>query len=261
MSRTKHGKHKTEKAAPSASEDTSTILRETNAVVALSALYQGEKIDASSVFNTAMAMMGIAVAYLVAATPFVGTLSRDPLAWLFLAILPLPLWLVIAFHSLVTLNAMSHGISVRIVEDALFYLSEVEVVPIPTDRNLVGSAAGDRIMDITQSSPVHKLTTKVVYGGVVFLALGFSVYALLAEYHADQNHRFVISLPAFWVAIAVYSFLLLMVGRSWFVGFRRIHAGRDECRSYEVHWQTLTNDKRRMLGLPEIDYRRKSVVG
>jgi hypothetical protein len=53
-------------------------------VTALAALYQGEKTDASYVFNTAMVMMGVAVAYLVGAIPFVGNLSQGPFAWLFL---------------------------------------------------------------------------------------------------------------------------------------------------------------------------------
>ena len=39
--------------------------KENDPVIALAALYQGEKTDASYVFNTAMVMMGVAVAYLV----------------------------------------------------------------------------------------------------------------------------------------------------------------------------------------------------
>ena len=145
-------------------------------IAALAALYQGEKTDASYLFNTAMAMMGIAVSYVVGAIAFLGTPSRGPMPWLFLLLLPIPLWLIVAFHSLMTLNAMSHGISVRIIEDALFDASELGV-----DRGLVGSAAGDKIMDITQEKVVHKVTTFVVYAGVAGLVIGFTVYALYAS--------------------------------------------------------------------------------
>src|SRR5205814_8417463 len=102
-------------------------------LAALAALYQGEKTDASYVFNTAMVMMGVAVAYLVGAVPFVGSLGHTPIGWLFLLLLPVPLWLIAAFHSLMTLNAMSHGISVRIIEDALFEASKLQA-----NRELVG---------------------------------------------------------------------------------------------------------------------------
>ncbi len=41
-------------------------------VAALGALYQGEKTDASAIFNTAMAMMGVGVAYLVGCVSALG---------------------------------------------------------------------------------------------------------------------------------------------------------------------------------------------
>jgi len=185
-------------------------------VIALAALYQGEKTDASYVFNTAMVMMGVAVAYLIGAIPFVGNLSHGPFAWLFLVLLPFPLWLIIAFHSLMTINAMSHGISVRIIEDALFEASELQV-----DRDLVGSAAGDKIMDITQAKAAHIITTVVVYGGVALLVIGFTCYALLSA-------NGLVHTEGIWIAVAIATYFLLfvMVALSWIEGFRIIGKGR-----------------------------------
>jgi hypothetical protein len=186
-------------------------------IAALAALYQGEKTDASYLFNTAMAMMGIAVSYVVGAIAFLGNPSRGPMPWLFLLLLPIPLWLIVAFHSLMTLNAMSHGISVRIIEDALFDASELRV-----DRGLVGSAAGDKIMDITQEKVVHKVTTFVVYAGVAGLVIGFTVYALYSAQGIVKD-------DLVWIlAIGAYSLLLIMVAASWIVGVRMINKGRKE---------------------------------
>lgn len=183
-------------------------------VAALAALYQGEKTDASYVFNTAMAMMGIAVAYLVFALPFVGNLSRDR-QWLFLLLIPTPLWLIAAFHSLMTLNAMSHGISVRIIEDALFEASRLQV-----KRDLVGSAAGDKIMDITQAKAAHIVTIVVVYAGVAFLVIGFTAYALYSA-------KGLVPTRGIWIStIVTYSLLLIMVALSWIVGILIINKGR-----------------------------------
>jgi len=193
-------------------------------ITALAALYQGEKTDASYVFNTAMVMMGVAVAYLIGAIPFVGNLGRGPIDWLFLLLLPVPLWLVVAFHSLMTLNAMSHGISVRIIEDALFDASGLPI----GGRDLVGSAAGDRIMDITQAKFAHKLTTVVVYGGVALLVIAFTAYSLYSANAVIKGDVALAQTPAVEVAIATYTLLLIIVALSWIQGFRVINRGRGE---------------------------------
>jgi hypothetical protein len=204
--------------------ETTIAKKDNDRVTALAALYQGEKTDASYVFNTAMAMMGVAVAYIVGTITFVVNTNNELYYGLFLLLLPIPLWLVAAYHSLMTLNAMSHGISVRIIEDALFDESELRV-----KRDLVGSAAGDKIMDITQAKAVHILTTVIVYGGVAILVVGYTIYAL-------HSAKVIISnTPAllYWrdvkvVAIAksTYSLLAIMVMASWLVGFKMIKEGR-----------------------------------
>jgi len=192
-------------------------------ISALAALYQGEKTDAAVIFNTAMAMMGVAVAYLVGAIPFVRKISDGPIPGPFLLLLPIPLWLIVAFHSLITLNAMSHGISVKIIEDALFRASGLGA---KVKRDMVGSAAGDKIMDITQAKIAHKLTTLFVYGGVALLVCLFTGYSLYSAKGSVPSR-------VIWVATAVYLLILLMVGTSWIVGIRMISKGRDEIPAEE----------------------------
>jgi hypothetical protein len=206
--------------------ETAVVQKGNDRIAALAALYQGEKTDASYVFNTAMAMMGVAVAYLIGAIPFVGSLRHGPIGWLFVLLLPVPLWLVVAFHSLITLNAMSHGISVRIIENALFEVSELRV-----KRDLVGSAAGDKIMDITQAKAAHKVTTVVVYGGVGFLVFGFTAYALYSANGALKDDLAWFRGLAVWIAAATYLVLAIVVGVSWTVGLRIINKGRSETPS------------------------------
>jgi hypothetical protein len=192
------------------------------ALAALGALYQGEKTDASYIFNTAMAMMGIAAAYLIGATGFVATNKQGPLPWPFLLLLPMPLW-IIAFHSLITLCAMNHGVSVQAIENELFGASELTV-----RRDLVGSAAGDRIMDIGVSKPIHRLTTMFVYGGIGTLVLGFTIYVLHSAYAVIRQDPSLVRFHVIWIASAVYFVLLVMAGFSWRIGLRDINAGRKE---------------------------------
>jgi hypothetical protein len=197
----------------------------TDSLAALGALYQGEKTDAAYIFNTAMAMMGIALAYLVGALPFVDKLRHvpsEPFAWLFLLLLPIPLWLVAAFQSLMTLNAMSHGVSVRIIENALFDASGLRV---RVERKLVGSAAGDEIMDVTQANIVHAITSYVVYGGVFLFEVVFTGYALYSA-NVVVNQPGVVVAPSVWAATGIYFLLSLMVVLSWLVGFHKIGKSR-----------------------------------
>ena len=207
--------------------ETSVAKRMYDPVAALAALYQGEKTDASYVFNTAMAMMGIAVLYLLSAIPFVGTLGHGQFGWLFLLLLPIPLWLIVAFHSLMTLNAMSHGISVRIIEEALFETSELRV-----KRDLVGSAAGDKIMDITKSKAAHKLITYFVYGGVGLMVIGFTIFALYSANAIIITDFSLFHISVFWIATGIYLLILIMVAISWKVGLRIIDEADALAKSY-----------------------------
>jgi hypothetical protein len=205
-------------------------------VSALAALYQGEKTDAAYIFNTAMAMMGAAVVYLVGAIPFLGTLSNGPAAKLSLCLVPAPLWLVVAFHSLITLNAMMHGVSVRIIEDALFEATGLRVIPV--QRTLVGSAAGDKIMDINLATPIHRLTTRVVYGGIFVLVLGFTVFVLYSAAKVGRNDVVLTHVPLLvWIAAGVYLSVGFIVARSWKVGLKMVAESRAECAKYEQYWQ------------------------
>ena len=208
---------------PEATTETAVINNVNDPIPALAALYGGEKTDASAVLNMAIAMMALALAYLVGAMPFVEGLGHAPNAKLSLVMLPIPLWLVIAFHSLMTLNAMSHGMSVRIIEDALFKASELRV-----KRDLVGSAAGDKIMDITQAKFIHKITTLVVYGGVGLLVIVFTAYALYSAHRVVKDDIILPRARVVLVASIIYSLLLIIVSLSWRVGMGMIKQGRSE---------------------------------
>ncbi len=145
-----------------------------DSVSALGALYQGEKTDASAIFNVAMAMMGIGAAYLVGVVTLVDKYGTSPLTWDVVVLLPIPLWLIAAFHSLITLNAMSHGVSVRVIENRLFEIAGFD----DEIRDLVGSQAGDRIMDIQEAKWPHKIATGFVYGGVGIAIVLYTIFVI-----------------------------------------------------------------------------------
>lgn len=223
MSKNKQPKPQFLPALPQAATSAAVVKNMHDPIPALSALYQGEKTDASSLFNTAMAMMALAAAYLLGAIEWVDKLQGTPNARLSLVLLPIPLWLVIAFHSLITLNAMSHGISVQILEHALFASADLRV-----RRDMVGSAAGDKIMDMNRAQPIHRITTVVVYGGVALSVLVFTIGALYSAWHVVKEDVILPHAPVVLVASIIYFVLLIIIAGSWTVGIGIIKQGHKE---------------------------------
>ncbi|MFA4919696.1 MAG: hypothetical protein WC581_10655 [Thermodesulfovibrionales bacterium] len=197
-------------------------------VSALGALYQAEKTDAAGIFNTAMALMGIGCAYIGVLMTVSDKFGKD-ISWPIVLLLPIPLWIISAFQSLMTLNAMSHGVSVRIIEYALFSESG-----LPGElRKFVGSASGDKIMDISQSELAHKITTIVVYSGVVLLVGGFTLYVLCRTWYQ-------VSYIASILAATGYTLLLIIVVNSWVAGKRILEKAN---KQYLKHFEPKQNQK------------------
>jgi hypothetical protein len=122
-----------------------------------------------------------------------------------------------AHQSILTLCGMNLGISIQIIETALFDASGLRV-----KREMIGSFAGDKIIDINKQHVVHKLITLIVYGGVGFLSVGFTAYALYLASEAVKENVALVHVPVIAMATVFYSLLACMVGLSWIVGFRLI---------------------------------------
>ena len=193
------------------------------ALIALAALYQGEKTEATSVLSTSMAMMGFALAYMAGGVLFLGDLSHGRIPSVLAALLPMPVWLVAAFQSLMTLKAMSHSVSLLIIEHALFRRAGLQV-----RRTIIGSAASDEIMDINVSNLAHTITTLLVYNGVGFLVIGLTAYSVYSAANALDEKD---TLFRWWVvgaAIFTYILLVILVAISWIVGCSKIKKNRAE---------------------------------
>jgi hypothetical protein len=185
-------------------------------ISALGALYQADKADAASNFNVSMAMMGIGAAYIIGALGYSDKFGSGPLSWTLVMFGAVPLWLIAAFHSLLALNGMMHGLSVQILEDELFFHTN-----LPTEaRGYTGSRGGDSIMDITKSRMAHKWATAFVYGGVALLVLGFTIYVAIESWSQ-------VSVPVRWFAVVIYTASAATVIFSWSVGFSVLGQGGD----------------------------------
>jgi hypothetical protein len=188
-------------------------------VDALGAMYQGEKTDSIGVFNVAMLMMAIAVGYIGTSLTLSGDFGHG-VPWSMVLLLPFPLWLVAVYHSLVALSGMTHGISMGILETELYGKTGLpqKVEPHHEVQRYVGSQMSNRIMDITQAHPLHKVTSGFVYGGFYSAIIAYTVYIVAYVWN---------DVPL-WQRIAGavgYSALLALVGATWKLGFKLLDEG------------------------------------
>jgi hypothetical protein len=190
-------------------------------IAALAAIYQCERADASHGFNTGIEMARVSVVYAIAAILFMSNISHGSIPFVLLLLLPIPLWIIATFHSLMTLKTMSNGISVRIIEDALFKASGLPVGA----RDLVGSASGDKIMDITQAKAPHKLATITFYGTISSLVTGVTTCALYSAHVIVKNDGVLVHARVVEIAIVTYLLVAIMVALSWIVGIQMFNKG------------------------------------
>lgn len=189
--------------APSGEADTELRL------AAVSALYQADKSDASSIFNVSMAMMGIGAAYIIGAVGYSYQFGQGELTWPVVLFSAVPLWLIASFHSLLALNGMAHGVSVQILENAIYEYTHLDQAL----RKYVGSRIGDSIMDISVSNRAHQAASIFVYGGVAFLVV---LYTIFVSVNAASH----VALWLLLLAIFIYVLGATVVAGSWIAGFR-----------------------------------------
>jgi hypothetical protein len=180
-------------------------------ISALGALYQAEKSDASGKFNVAMTVMGIGAAYIVGALGYTDKFGTHSLPWTLVALAPVPLWIIAAFQSILTLASMMHGVSVQILEDALF-----KETGLATGlRDYVGSKGADQIMDIRKAELPHKIATVFVYAGVGASVLGFTTYATNQAWDHLSTGTEVGLISSYLITTAI-------VILSWIAGLRKV---------------------------------------
>ena len=172
---------------------------------AITAVYGAIRADNTSLLNVSLALMGAGLAYLGATLAFAGQLG-NVLHWLALAVLPMPLWIMVAFHSLLTSLAMTNAVTAKYLEEELLQLSGISA----DHCRLLGYKRGDKIMDSSISAVPHRVMNYLIYGGFGLLAVAYTIYVLwhVAREHAVGSMAF----DAFYFLVAV------MVILSWRAG-------------------------------------------
>ncbi len=145
-------------------------------IAALSALYQAERGDMSTLMGHALSLISIAVAYMVGVVAVVATKPQSIPAWV-IPLLPLVVWAALGFHVMINANVFAKNSSVETLEDAL------TEVAFPTDvglRYAVGNRAGRAVMEPAFDKDRWPLavSTGLSYGGALGIVVVVTVYCV-----------------------------------------------------------------------------------
>jgi hypothetical protein len=122
--------------------------------------------------------------------------------------LGLPVWMLIAFHSLVLALVFAHGLSVRILEYRLVSLADVSDY-----RGAIGAATGTGVTDVDILLKKPKRwglvgSTFIAYGGFFSISIVFTFYALRQSW--EHQTTTVGYWGGVWIPLIVYAICILV---------------------------------------------------
>lgn len=106
-----------------------------------------------------------------------------------------------------------HERSTRILEDRLYSISGLPL----SDRQHVGSLAGNRVMNPSKSIRSHRAANYLTFGGVAMIIVIYTIYALLAS-ERDGAQCFV------WICSLIYVAIAVVVALSWIGSFKVVNS-------------------------------------
>lgn len=166
----------------------------------LTAIYQSERADRSTAFTVSLATMGAAVTYLAGTIAFYDKL--DTLGWI-IALLPIPMICIAAFHSLLINLAAVRARSIITLENTLLH-----GIPDPNiDLTHIGVTASERATNIHTAATAQRVALIIAYGGVGIVYLA---YVILTLVKATSHIHWWTMIPAI-----TYSGLLVPIAASW----------------------------------------------
>ena len=173
----------------------------TDRIASLSALYQAERTDLTGILGQSLVLVGLAITYM-AALVAVFVAQKVTLSPIAIGYLAFPVWMMVAFHSVILALVFAHGQSVRILEWEL-----VRAADLHKTRGAIGAAAGTGATDVDILMRNRRRwglvgSTIVSYGGFFVFVISFTVASLYWSYVRQQAFWGYVS--GFWIPLALY---------------------------------------------------------
>lgn len=143
-------------------------------IAVLLAIYQADRADNASTLSSAFALIGIGAAYVTGTVAFFGSIVHT-LPAAVVACLPLPLWLMASYVTIMLASAIVRTRSIVTIEARL--LRHVHIAP----EYPIGSTAANMITDPRKSHWALGVVSVISQGGTLLLVAAYSLYVLVLD--------------------------------------------------------------------------------
>ena len=167
---------------------------------ALVSLYSTERADLTSIGNQNIAIVGLALTYIVAV--FFGLAADEKGSSIFWLAAPVPLLVFLALYTLYISLSRARTEACKFLENQIINLAGLT-------PDMIGVAVSDKIMDINVAERRQKGIIMAAYVPIILAFIVLTVYVLV---RAFRHHTHV---WAIIVAIILYVLLLAPTGAAW----------------------------------------------
>jgi hypothetical protein len=164
-------------------------------IAALAPIYTADRADNSA--GEVFTILGAGAAYITATLAFSGQIFRS--IGLLGPFLPLPLWIMVAYQSLLTGAAMVRSLSIRAIESKLLNSTDFSKL----QAQAIGLQSSERVLNVNDASFVHKVISFATYGGIVLMVCAYTVFVISTDPDIANTWRI--------VAYTGYAFLAILV--------------------------------------------------
>ena len=152
-------------------------------IAALTPIYTADRADNSA--GEVFAILGVGAAYVTATLAFSSQIFRS-IGWLG-PFLPLPLWIMVAYQSLLTGVAMVRSLSIRAIEGKLLESTDFS----EQQSRAIGLQSSERVVNVSDASFIHKAISFATYGGIVLMICAYTLFVILKDPHLTSIWRII----------------------------------------------------------------------
>lgn len=172
----------------------------TDRLTLLGAVYQAERADNAAIFTNTLAILGFAIAYVVAVLGFVSTAAT--LHGVLLAFTPTPACALVAYHQVMVGMNGARAASAHRLEKRIGQILGSPELPLHIKRDqrssltlpkqvnedpTFGIIVGEQFLDPTVASRVRALGSGLTYVTLFAATAGFSVFMLIRAYQHNSG--------------------------------------------------------------------------
>jgi hypothetical protein len=186
-----------------------------DSVPAIVALFEAERTEVQSILGHALSLISIMVAYSTVVGAAWAT-RPDTVPHALVPVVPIPVWLVIAWHSQLNSRVYAHNQAIVILEQRL--LDHVPSISYPT-RLWLGHTSGRLVNEIPillkEKRYAIAAASIITYGGLLAIVLALTVGSIVVPICINHDWQ-----PLAWAMSIVYAVVFLLLAASYKSTFR-----------------------------------------